>query len=183
MNKKIYFIPLLLLVVLFTSCEETKEVSRYDNWELRNQVFMDSLQNEYDAKPDHGGLEYVNPLSNPEMRVYYKRIKNDGTGPLPLYTQEVSAFFRGSYINGDVFQQNFAGENPTAFDSPSVFMVGGTVWVDVIQQRMKVGDRFMMYIPWQMGYGKDDYTARGSTTTIPGCSSLIFDVQLEAIVD
>ena len=43
MNKKIYLLPILLLALVFTSCEETKEVSRYDNWQARNEAFIDSL--------------------------------------------------------------------------------------------------------------------------------------------
>ncbi|MEG0038216.1 MAG: peptidylprolyl isomerase, partial [Bacteroides sp.] len=63
MNKKIYLLPLLLLVALFTtSCEETKEAGKYDNWQPRNQAFLDSLQNVYDTKPDHGGLKYFVPF-------------------------------------------------------------------------------------------------------------------------
>ena len=33
MNKKIYLLPILLLALVFVSCEETKEVSIYDNSE------------------------------------------------------------------------------------------------------------------------------------------------------
>ena len=57
MNKKIYLLPILLLALAFTSCEETKEVSRYDNWQARNEAFIDSLYNVYTTKVDHGGLD------------------------------------------------------------------------------------------------------------------------------
>lgn len=56
MNKKIYLLPILLLALVFTSCEETKEVSRYDNWQARNEAFIDSLYNVYTTEADHGGL-------------------------------------------------------------------------------------------------------------------------------
>ena len=45
MNKKIYLLPILLLALVFVSCEETKEVSIYDNWQERNEAFIDSLRN------------------------------------------------------------------------------------------------------------------------------------------
>ena len=44
MNKKIYLLPILLLALVFVSCEETKEVSIYDNWQERNEAFIDSLK-------------------------------------------------------------------------------------------------------------------------------------------
>ena len=36
MNKKIYLLPLLLLALIFVSCEETKEDTKFDNWRARN---------------------------------------------------------------------------------------------------------------------------------------------------
>ena len=37
---------------------------------------------------------------------------------------------------------------------------------------MKVGDQWELYIPYQLGYGKDGYS------DIPGYSTLIFNVNL-----
>lgn len=37
MNKKIYLLPLLLLALIFVSCEETKEATKFDNWRARNE--------------------------------------------------------------------------------------------------------------------------------------------------
>ena len=59
MNKKIYLLPILLLALVFTSCEETKEVSRYDNWQARNEAFIDSLYNVYTTEADHDGFARV----------------------------------------------------------------------------------------------------------------------------
>ena len=43
---------------------------------------------------------------------------------------------------------------------------------------MKIGDRWEVYIPYDLGYGESDYKASSSSTTIPGGSTLIFDVTL-----
>lgn len=40
---------------------------------------------------------------------------------------------------------------------------------------MKVGDQWELYIPYQLGYGKDGYS------DIPGYSTLIFNVNLVGI--
>ena len=57
MNKKIYLLPILLLALVFTSCEETKEVSRYDNWQARNEAFIDSLYNVYTTAVSYTHLD------------------------------------------------------------------------------------------------------------------------------
>lgn len=50
MNKKIYLLPLLLLALIFVSCEETKEAGKYDNWKARGEMFIDSIAAEAAAQ-------------------------------------------------------------------------------------------------------------------------------------
>ena len=59
MSKKLFLAPVLLLLLLLTSCEETTEVSKYDNWQSRNEAFTDSLYNVYTTQADHGGLDSI----------------------------------------------------------------------------------------------------------------------------
>lgn len=193
MNKKNYLIPLLLLALVFTSCEETQEVSRYDNWQERNDTFIDSLYNVYTTQADHGGLDSIHLLTAPNDYIFYK-VKDAVTSAppagnpyeyiegyvaediQPYYTDSVYVYYKGSLINGDWFD-GFKGANPTAFDSPGYFRVTGGVvtgWTEILQ-RMDVGDRWEIYIPWKYGYGS---SGNGS---ILGYSTLIFDMQLYSI--
>ena len=68
------------------------------------------------------------------------------------------------------------GQVPTDFDSPSSFSVTGVVsgWTTVLQY-MHTKERWILYIPYQCGYGESGY---GS---ILGYSTLTFDMQLEAV--
>ncbi len=181
MNKKIYFLPLLLLVFIFTACEETTEATKFDNWKPRNEAFMDSLETVYNTQPDHGGLNVLVPTTAPKDLIYYKDITPDGNivgDKLPKYTDAVKAFYRGTYIFGETFDENFSGANPSVYDSPSSFAVNGNIvagWSEALQ-RMKVGERWMVYIPWEMGYGD---VANGN---IPAYSTLIFDLELYEII-
>ena len=52
MNKKIYLLPLLLLALIFVSCEETKEAGKYDNWKARGEMFIDSIAAEAAAQTE-----------------------------------------------------------------------------------------------------------------------------------
>lgn len=72
MNKKIYLLPLLLLALIFVSCEETKEATKFDNWRARNEGYIDSLKTVFDEKTDPE-LKAFAPEINPKLRIYYKR--------------------------------------------------------------------------------------------------------------
>ena len=52
MSKKIYLFSLVLLALAFVSCSETEEEGKFANWRARNEAFLDSLQQVYDAKTD-----------------------------------------------------------------------------------------------------------------------------------
>ena len=71
MNKKIYLLPLLLLALIFVSCEETKEATKFDNWRARNEGYIDSLKTVFDEKTDPE-LKAFEPEINPKLRIYYK---------------------------------------------------------------------------------------------------------------
>lgn len=186
--KKIYLLPLFWLATLFvTSCEESTEAGKYDNWQARNQAFLDSLQQVYETAPDHGGLNYFVPFTDMKMKVYYKvKVKNEA-GAQPVIPNAVSVYYRGSYYTDELFDQNFTGADPGSFDSPSNFLVSPvqlsgskyskpiTGWVEVLQ-RMRVGERWTVYLPWQLAYGE---TGSGA---ILGYSALVFDMRLEAII-
>lgn len=203
MNKKIYLLPILLLALVFTSCEETKEVSRYDNWQARNEAFIDSLYNVYTTEADHGGLDSIHLMSAPGVCMFYKELKPITNDPklnpnptnldeviegyvrepiIPYQTDSVYLYYKGTLILGDRFDANFKGANPTAFDSPKLFYVFSTDalksvitgWSEILQ-RMEVGERWEVYIPWKYGYGS---SGLGS---ILGYTTLIFDMQLYSI--
>lgn len=75
-------------------------------------------------------------------------------------------------------------KEPTVFDSFVDFEVSGVVagWAAALQL-MRMGERWMLYIPYQSGYGINDYTAPYSTNTIPGGSLLTFDLQLVSFAE
>ncbi|KAA6347392.1 FKBP-type 22 kDa peptidyl-prolyl cis-trans isomerase [termite gut metagenome] len=197
MRKIVCFLPLLLLFIA-TACEETKEIGKYDNWQARNEAFIDSLQGVYDAKSDLELLSVIDSR-NKSQRIFFKKLPGNTVkeDKYPLYTDSVKAFYRGMLINEkvfaatpmqkyytmlyknlDVFDQNFMGDSPSEFDNPIVFKIDELIdgWVEILQ-RMKVGEHWEVYIPWQSAYG----ASANSTGTIPGYSTLIFDLQLEGI--
>lgn len=102
--------------------------------------------------------------------VYYKKIKEgskDGKHPNPRSI--VTVHYTGRTINGKKFDSSLAGP-------PVAFRLGDLIegWIIAIQQ-MCVGDKWEVYIPSEMGYGKF------SQPGIPGGSTLIFEIELFGI--
>ena len=193
MKKNIFWIFGLLMAVSFTivSCDETTGIpDPYTDWELRNQAYIDSIAKVAKTNPDQWRtihtFKFDPPLNdlNPDVNDYvYCRILENGTGTVnPLFTDSVATHYRGQLIplyNGEkvVFDQSFQGELNTNVAEPVVFAVNGVVegWQTVLQEMVE-GDRWEIYIPYRMGYG-----SYGSGSSIPGYSTLIFDMQLVKI--
>lgn len=102
--------------------------------------------------------------------IYYKVLtegKNDGVHPTPRSI--VTAHYTGRTINGKKFDSSRGG-TPLAIRLCD--LIEG--WIITMQQ-MCIGDKWEVYIPAEMGYGK--YSQPG----IPGGSTLVFEIELLAI--
>ena len=111
--------------------------------------------------------EGVKPLPK---GIYYKVLaegKADGKHPSPRSI--VTAHYTGWTIDGKQFDSSRGG-TPLAFRLSD--LIGG--WIIAMQQ-MCVGDKWEVYIPAEMGYGKF------SQPGIPGGSTLIFEIELIGI--
>jgi len=111
--------------------------------------------------------EGVNALSK---GIYYKVLsdgRNDGRHPSPRSI--VTAHYTGWTIDGKKFDSSRGGA-PLAIRLCD--LIEG--WIIAMQQ-MCVGDKWEVYIPAEMGYGKF------SQPGIPGGSTLIFEIELLGI--
>lgn len=102
--------------------------------------------------------------------IYYKVIaegKNDGLHPTARSI--ITAHYTGRTINGKNFDSSRGGV-PLAIRLCD--LIEG--WIIAMRQ-MCIGDKWEVYIPAEMGYGK--YSQPG----IPGGSTLIFEIELLGI--
>ena len=102
--------------------------------------------------------------------IYYKVLStgnNDGKHPTPRSI--VTAHYTGRTINGKKFDSSLSG---APLDVRLCDLIDG--WIIAMQQ-MCVGDKWEVYIPSEMGYGKF------SQPGIPGGSTLIFEIELFGI--
>lgn len=136
------------------------------------------------------GLETTASTTAGKQYVYCKKIVKNTAGAVPVYTNTVETHYYGTLIAGDTFGGTFEGyaatdcgvldpetKAPTAFDSPTAYSVSGaywgTGWVSALQY-MHVGERWMLYIPYQSGYGT-------GTSSLLENSAFTYDLQLESI--
>lgn len=115
------------------------------------------------------------------------QIIDRGTGSgYPLYTDSVLVNYVGrllpspSYPEGRVFDHSSQGSpvedvfHPD-FAQPGRFLVSNTVeGFTTVLQKMRIGDRWKVFIPQELGYGGN------AISTIPAYSTLIYDMQLKA---
>lgn len=96
------------------------------------------------------------------------RVNKPGRGnKSPGLTDRVMVHYRGRLINGTEFDSSYKR------GKPSIFQVNKVIkgWTEALQL-MKRGDHWQLFIPAELAYG-----AKGSGTTIPPNSTLIFDIE------
>lgn len=101
--------------------------------------------------------------------ILYREIKS-GNGIKPLPTSVVSVYYKGTLINGRIFDSNLTQSCPEPFRLNEV--IRG--W-QIALPNMRVGDIWEIVIPATLGYG-----ARG-VDGIPKNSTLIFEISLVSV--
>lgn len=99
-------------------------------------------------------------------------IMKPGTGANPKTTDTVTANYKGTMINGEVFDTTFEAP-PGEKAEPVTFELANVIegWKEGIQKINK-GGRIKLYIPAKLAYGEDGRQG------IPPNSALIFEVEL-----
>lgn len=191
MNKLLSSIFTCLLLsssVFFVSCsEDSSEEEEYANWQERN----DAMTNQWAANsslkkikcytkdPETTGKnsDYIyvevledTPATNPD----YKPVASTDC---PFYTDTTRVAYRvrlipsKSYPEGYVVDQSFTGD----FSWRTADVTDGTGWIEGFStalMNMHVGDRWRVYVPYQLAYGSSSSTGR------PAYSNMIFEMAL-----
>ncbi len=100
----------------------------------------------------------------------YKVLQNgDGEKPSPI--DVVSVHYRGSFINGAIFDSSYERGKPQVF--PVNRVIPG--WSEALQH-MQVGDKWQIVVPHYLAYGD-----AGFGNEIGPCTTLIFEMELLGI--
>lgn len=133
-------------------------MSKKEDYKRRNEEFLVNKRNEEGVKELRGG-------------VLYEVIESGESDKQPSPRSIVTCHYKGSTINGKVFDETFNSGCPTAFRVNE--LISG---FQIALVNMHVGDHWRVFIPSEMGYG-----SRGAGSDIPGNSTLIFEIQLIAV--
>ena len=91
-----------------------------------------------------------------------------GTGRKPKATDKVRCHYEGRLVDGSMFDSSIQRGEPAVFGVNQV--IAG--WVEALQL-MSEGDKWKLYIPYNLGYGE-----HGAGAAIPPYSTLVFEVEL-----
>lgn len=105
-----------------------------------------------------------------ESGLQYKILKK-GTGAIPKATDKVTTNYKGTLVDGTVFDSSYDR------GKPATFPVNGVIkgWTEALQL-MPVGSKWELYIPSDLAYGK-----RGAGQVIGPDETLIFEIELISI--
>ncbi len=183
----------MLTLFVLASCSENEEAGEYDNWQTRNQHYVDSIanlaKNGTDGWSKMLGYRLVSSEEQPDLNnnhYIYVQKKNHGTGTQsPEYNDSVRVHYFGrlipssSYPNGYNFGKSYSSSTfNEATDVPALMAVNANVdGFSTALMHMVEGGDWTVVIPYYLGYGTDSY----ASAKIPGYSTLIFNVKLARI--
>ena len=144
----------------------------------REEVVLTALSEAISADKSASGNKYrAENAARPEVTtlesgLQYEVIKT-GAGAKPAATDTVSTHYHGTLIDGTVF------DSSVDRGIPAEFPVNGVIagWTEALQL-MSVGSKWRLVIPPELAYGE-----RGTGGVIPPQATLVFEVELLAIVD
>jgi FKBP-type peptidyl-prolyl cis-trans isomerase len=125
-----------------------------EKMKTEGQQFLEQNKSKEGVKVTASGLQY--------------KVLTSGAGKMPTKADNVTVHYTGKLIDGTVFDSSVERGQPATFGLGQV--IPG--WTEVLQL-MKEGDKFMVYIPYDLGYGE-----RGSPPQILPFSTLIFEIEL-----
>jgi len=138
----------------------------------RRQMEQEASKNPVARENIEKGEQFMKEISN-NKSVYttksglkYRKVK-EGNGKHPVATDRVKVHYTGTLIDGKKFDSSIDRGEPLTF--PLNQVIPG--WTEGLQL-MDEGSKYILYIPYNLGYGTRDMG------DIPAGSTLIFEVEL-----
>ena len=142
------------VMATFEKDMEQKQKAAEEKNASEGTKFLEENKNKDGVKTTGSGLQY-------------KALKQ-GTGAQPKESDTVTVNYRGTLINGTEFDSSYKRGQPATF--PLSGVIKG--WTEGLQL-MKVGSKYQLFVPPNLGYGD-----RAVGPDISPNSTLIFEVEL-----
>lgn len=137
-----------------------KKIAQYGDIKVAGEAFIDSISK----------VEGIQSLQVGDDVLYY-RVNKVGKGAVPTEENRVKVHYKGTLIDGTVFDSSYDRKEPTVFGVTQV--IKG--WTEILKT-MPVGSNYTVYLPYQLAYG-----ANGGGSKIKPFSALVFDMELIGI--
>lgn len=182
----IYLFALTIGLLGLSSCSEnTDESQEYADWQLRNDVFFDSLEDSLAAAPtvwkkfkSYAKDQSLAKGENTDC-IYVKVLETGTDTENPMATDSVRVSYEGrlipsaTYPNGYVFDTRAYGTYELSTSATSRFLASNNIeGFTTALLHMHRGDQWRVYIPYALGYGATQ------SNKIPAYSTLIFQMSL-----
>ena len=157
------------------SSERSEEILKYLTDSMREKQIENQAKQFLPNKKS--GEEFFQTLKDNDSIQFtpsglaYK-INRVGTGIFPKETDQVSVFYEGKLLNGEIFDSSYGEQNPVQLNLNRVIS-GWTEGLQLIAE----GGEIELYIPYHLAYGE-----KGQSPKIEPFSSLIFKVELVQVV-
>lgn len=171
MKKYLHIAWMFLCLLALAACgDDDNEALEVDEvWKAKNEEA-------FQAQIQVPGFEKLESQSNAGFILY--KILKKGESKEPIYfTSKVKVFYKGSFIDGTVFDDHSFEAGAPAIFSVSENIDGFTTAL----QYMHPGDRWEIWIPQQMGYGPAGKS--GANVIIKPYTTLIFDLEVVEVVE
>lgn len=150
------YIYLLVLTLFFSSClNDDLEALKDFNIQNENEIEEYLTKNKLTAKKTLSGLYYI--------------IKNPGEGNAPKNDSNITVYYKGYFLNGEIFDESTTQKGST-FDL-NALIPGFKEGIALL----KVGGEATLIIPSDLAYGN---TGSGN---IPPGAVIVFDIRLISI--
>lgn len=186
MKKQLSLIFSFCAMVLLASCGDKTETFD-EQWKNANEAQFAIIA----TTPGYQRLE-----SPSKKGSIIRKVINSGDGETPTFDQQVKVLYKGWYkkdwsderdsytdsqgntvINKVVFDSTDRNNMPSTFYVNPMASTSGIIeGFSTALQYMRVGDKWEVWIPWQLGYGASSYSS------IKGYSTLVFEIELVSIV-
>lgn len=153
----LFFVSLVLVSIATVACSSNAPQTKAPE-SVSSQAFLDKAAAEPGAIRTPSGL-------------VYKELQ-PGTGPSPTASDVVRVNYRGTLMDGTEFDSSYKRNEPAEFPLNRVI----PCWTEGVQM-MKVGGKSKLTCPANIAYGD-----AGSPPVIPPGATLVFEIQLLAIL-
>lgn len=137
---------------------EAKQAEQHEDNKSAGEAFLQKNAERVEVQVTESGLQY--------------EVIESGDGATPGASDKVRVHYHGTLVDGTVFDSSVKRGQPIEFP------VNGVIkgWTEALQN-MKVGDKWKLYIPQELGYG-----TQGAGGAIAPYSALIFEVELLGVL-